>query len=355
MKILVVRTSAMGDIIHSLPVLTALRRALPEARIGWVVEQHFSALLDDHPWVDEVFPVRLRPWRRRPFDPGVWREAGSALRRIRAFRADLALDLMGNHKGALVARFSGARRVIGAARADRREGSSALWIHQGVPTPGRHAIDRSLDLLTPLGIAPGPVDFAGQHLLPTPTPEAEDFLARQHRPYVVIQAGAGWANKTYPAERWGAVARALRSDPGVEVYVPLAPGEEHLAQAVVAASDGAARTVDARAFAFLAALLRHSQLVLGGDTGPIHLARALDTPVLCLVGPTDPDRNGPYATPQQVLFEPLPCSFCYKRFDEPKACLLAFHPDRVVAHARKLIGIRERTSLCARPHSPPDV
>lgn len=355
MKILVVRTSAMGDIIHSLPVLSALRRALPEAQIGWVVEKHFTALLELHPWVDEIFPVRLRPWRRRPLSVEVRREAGAALRRMRAFDADVALDLMGNHKGALVARLSGARRVIGARRADRREGSSALWIHQGVPTPGRHAVDRYLDLLAPFGIEPGPADFAGRHLLPQPTPEAEAFLARQKEPYVVIQAGAGWANKTYPAERWGAVARALREDPGVRVYVPLAPGEEPLAEAVVTASQGAARTVDARAFGFLAALLRHSRLVLGGDTGPIHMARAFDTPVLCLIGPTDPERNGPYGRNDQVLFEPLPCSYCYKRLDEPKACLLAFHPDQVVARARTLLDTTSHASASPGPLPTPDV
>ena len=337
-RILIVRTSALGDVIHTLPVLSALRSACPDATIGWVVESHFAAVLEDHPGIDTIIPVRLRPWRKKPWDRQVRQEIGVARSALRAFRADVALDLMGNHKGGLIARLSGARRVIGARRADRREGSSAVWIGEQVATPGRHAVDQYLDLLAPLGIAVDEPHFGGEHLLPNPPSEALDFLARIEKPFVAIQAGAGWANKTYPPERWGAVARALRDDPGIESWVPIAPGEEDLAERIVAASDGAARSVDARAFSFLAALLRRASLVLGGDTGPIHMAHALDTPVLCLIGPTDPLRNGPYRRPEQVLFKPLPCSYCYKRFDEPKACLLAFDPETVARQARRLLA-----------------
>ena len=115
--------------------------------------------------------------------------------------------------------------------------------------------------------------------------------------------------------------------------MPIAPGEEHLAQQVVDSSAGAARSVNAAAFPFLAAVLRASRLVLGGDTGPVHLAHALGTPVICLIGPTDPERNGPYGAGDRVLWQRLPCSFCYKRYAEPKACLLNISPAQVVAGA----------------------
>lgn len=334
--ILIVRTSALGDIIHALPVLTALRRRYPEARIGWAVEKTFAPVLADHPWIDELFEVRLRPWRKRPW--AVRHEIRNAIQRLRTFRADLAIDLMGNHKGALLARASGARYILGPSRAFRREGSSALWIHRGVDTPGRHAVDRYLDVLAPLGLPPAEVDFAAQHILTQPPDDIRHFLGARERPFVLIQAGAGWANKTWPAPWWGQVARALRDDPGVDVFVPLAPGEESLAQTLVDTSDGAARTVDTRPFAALAAVLRRGRLVLGGDTGPLHMAHAFGTPVLCLVGPTDPERNGPYRSPEQWLWHELPCSNCYKRFDEPKACLLALHPDRVIERARELLA-----------------
>lgn len=339
MNILIIRTSALGDIVHSLPVLAALRRELPEARIGWVVEKVFAPLLTDHPWVDEVFEVRMRPWRKGLHRAETRREAGRALAAIRRFRADVAIDLMGNHKGGLLARLSGAQRTVGAVRADRREGSSAVWIGRRVPTPSRHAVDRYLDILSALDIQSQGTDFAPQHILPQVPTSAEGVLEQCPRPFVIIQAGAGWGNKTYPPAWWGTVARGLAQDPGIDVRVPIAPGEEHLAQAIVEASDGAAVAVDAKGFPLLAALLRRSALVLGGDTGPVHLAHALEIPVVCVIGPTDPWRNGPYRDDEGIVWNELPCSNCYKRYAEPRQCLLGIPPSTVLERARKRLAI----------------
>lgn len=337
MNVLIVRTSALGDVVHALPVLRALRRGLPEARIAWVVERSFAPLLAGHPDLDEVVPVRLRAWRHRLLAREVRGEIRRAWRALRRFGADVALDLMGNHKAGFVARLSGARRILGPARPDRREPSSALWIHEGVPTAGEgHAVDRMLAVLRPLGLAPAPVDFGGEVLLRPAPPEAEAFLA-DRRPFVLVQAGAGWGNKTYPGVFWGEVARRLHDATGLEVWVPVAPGEEHLARAVVAASRGTARTVDAESFFFLAALLRASRLLLGGDTGPLHLAHAMGVPVVAVHGPTDPRWNGPYGAPGCAVVHRLPCSFCYKRFGEAKACLLELGPAEVVAKSLELL------------------
>ncbi len=338
MKILIVRTSAMGDVVHCLPVIAALRRNLPEVRLGWVVEEGFAPLLADHPDIDERIVVRLRAWRRRLTSATVRREIRAAVAALRDFKADVAVDLMGNHKGAFLAWLSGARRRVGPARGYRRERSSALWINEPVAVAGTHAVDRALGVLAALGVADGgDVDFGGDAVLPRAPAAAQELVDAQTRPYVVIQAGAGWGNKTYPAAWWGQVARELRRRAGVDVWVPVAPGEERLARGVVDASDGAARAVDA-SLAFLAALMRSSRLVLGGDTGPIHLAHALGVPVLCIIGPTDPERNGPYDAREQVLWHRLPCSGCYKRFAGPKACLLNIPPERVTAKALELLG-----------------
>lgn len=348
MRILIVRTSALGDIVHCLPALAALRRKLPEAHIGWVVEAQFAPLLADHPAIDELISVRLRTWRKRLLSASVLREMAAALSALRAFRADVALDLMGNHKGALLARLSGARRTVGAARRFRREPSSALWIREPVDAPSFHAIDRALDVAAALGVERTPVDLGGEDVSARPTVEAEAFLAERAGPFVTIQPGAGWVNKTYPPARWGKVARELHERTGLEVWVLIAPGEEDLAEAVVAASDGAARAVDAGPFAALAAIMRRSRLVLGGDTGPVHLAHALGTRVLCVIGPTDPERNGPYGAPEAVLWNRLPCSFCYRRFDEPKACLLSIPSEAVVDKALELLGSEGRGGPPAR-------
>jgi len=338
MKILILRTSAMGDVVHCLPVLEALRRGLGEARIAWVVETVFAPLLEDHPDLDQIIPVRMRAWRKAPFSAAVRREIFAAVGAMRRFRADVALDLMGNHKGGVLAALSGARRKLGPARAFRREPSSAVWIGEEVETPAEHAVDRALEVLRPLGIGEGPVSFGGEKLMRHEPPEAEELLGGAEAPYFVIQAGAGWANKTYPPERWGEVAARLAEETGIRTLVPIAPGEEELAEAVATSSRGAARTVEARGLPLLAAILRRAGLVLGGDTGPIHLAHALGVPVLCVLGPTDPGRNGPYGSPEMALWRPLPCSFCYKRFAEVKACLLTLTPEDVVAQARRLLA-----------------
>ena len=346
MNVLIVRTSALGDVVHALPVLAALRRGLPRARIGWVVEERFAPLLAGHPQIDELLVVRLRAWRRRPFAATVRREVGAARAALRRFGADVALELMGNHKGGILARWSGARRIVGPSRPYRREKSSALWINEPVDAPGPHAIDRALDLLPALGLDRAPVDLGGGQL-PRDDAGAEASLGRRPAPFVAIQAGAGWGNKTYPAAWWGRVARGIRDRTGIEARVPVAPGEEDLAREVVAASGGAARTVDAGPLPLLTALLARSRLVLGGDTGPVHLAHALGTPVVCVLGPTDPERNGPYGAAAGgasaggaaagVLWHRLPCSNCYRRFAEPKACLLTIPPAAVTERAVELL------------------
>jgi heptosyltransferase-1 len=336
-RILIVRTSALGDVVHALPVLRALRRAHPDAHIAWAVEESFAPLLAGHPDLDSVVPVRLRAWRRSLLGGAARREMGAAWRSLRRFAPDVALDLMGNHKAGALARLSGARRVIGPARRDRREPSSAVWMSEGVALAGEHAVDRMLGVLAPLGVAPAPVDFGGEALLRPAPPEASAFLDGR-APYVLILPAAGWGNKVYPPARWGEVARRLRAAAGLDAWVPFAPGEEPLARAVAVASRGAARAVDAAAFPFLAALIRGSRLVLGGDTGPLHLAQALGAPVVCVMGPTDPRRNGPYGAPERALHRRLPCSFCYKRFGEVKACLLQLSPAAVADRGLELLA-----------------
>jgi heptosyltransferase-1 len=155
---------------------------------------------------------------------------------------------------------------------------------------------------------------------------------------VLIHPGAGWANKIYPPERWGEVARRLADAPGIAVRVASARGEERLAAAIEESSGGAARVVPAGDLPALAALLRRARLVLGGDSGPTHLAHALGTPVLMVMGPTDPAKHGPYGAPERALWRLLPCSFCYRRFGETKACLLEIPADKVAERAEELLS-----------------
>jgi lipopolysaccharide heptosyltransferase I len=341
-RILLLRTSALGDVVHCLPVLSALRRARPAARIGWVVEEPIAPLLAGHPDLDELLVVRLRQWRRRPFAPATLSEVGAFLAALDRFAPDLVLDLMGNHKAGVLAALTLADRRIGAARPFRREPSSALWLSSGVEPRGVHAVDRALSLLDALDVPPAPADFGGGKLLPAvpqEIPAIAERLARHPEPFVLLHPGAGWGNKRYPPAAWGEVARHLYHDLGVPTWVGVAPGEEALADAVVATGAGpAAVAVPAPDLPSLAALARNARLVLGGDSGPLHLAHALGAPVLMLMGPTDPARNGPYGAPERALFHLLPCSFCHRRFAGVKPCLLEIPPAQVACRAAELLG-----------------
>ncbi|MGH9464922.1 MAG: glycosyltransferase family 9 protein, partial [Thermoanaerobaculia bacterium] len=214
-SLLLIRTSALGDIVHSLPVLAALRQRYPEARIAWVVEEVFAPLLARHAALDTVIPVATRRWRR-----SVGRslpEVAALVRRLRRFGADVALDLMGNHKAGVLARLSGARRRIGPRSPERREPSSRVWINEPSPVAGSHAVDRVLSLLAALDAVPAVVDLAGEGLLPHVAPRAGT-------PPLLVHPGAGWGNKVYPPARWGAVARRLEQAAGLATAVAVAPG-----------------------------------------------------------------------------------------------------------------------------------
>ncbi len=338
MRILIVRTSAMGDVVHALPVLTALRRHLPEARIGWVAEEAMAPLLQGHPDLDELLVVRLRHWRRN------WRGslAGGNLREIRAFFSaldgfapDAVLDLMGNHKAGVISALTLSDRRIGFARKSRREPSSVIWINQPVIPRGVHAVDRMLSVLDTLGLPPERADFGPEKLF---REGREIREIPEGTPFVLLHPGAGWANKRYPPAWWGEAARQLHAATGLPTWVAVAPGEEDLAAGVKAAGGEAVHAVPAPDLPTLAALLRRARLMLGGDSGPTHLAQALGTPVLMVMGPTDPERHGPYGAPESALFRRLPCSFCYKRFGESKACLLEIPPRRVAEKAAELLA-----------------
>ena len=367
-RILLVRTSSLGDVVHSLPVLAALRRHLPGARIGWVVEEAFAPLLAGHPDLDQLIVVRLRRWGRRPWQVRTLGEIAGFLAALDRFAPQVVLDLMGNHKAAAIAALSLAPRRIGHARAGRREPSSAFWLSERVPVDGSHAVDRALSLLDALGLPREPADFGGHKLFRATTEPAAAVPGAAAPRFALLHPGAGWGNKAYPPAWWGEAARRLHAATGVRTRVAAAAGEEALAAAVVAASGGvspaaaggvsevaaggvsaaasggvselAAETVAAPDLPALAALLRGAALMLGGDTGPTHLAHALGTPVLMVMGPTDPERHGPYGAPERALYRRLPCSFCYRRFDEAKACLLELPPERVAERAAELLGSR---------------
>jgi heptosyltransferase-1 len=243
---------------------------------------------------------------------------------------------MGNHKAGVLAALTLADRRIGLEKGYRREPSSAIWMSETVRPGSRHSVDKMLAVLDALDLAREPAEFGGERL-PSDGSDETRSASLAATP-VLIHPGAGWDNKRYPPERWGEVARLIHRSSGVGCGIVVARGEEDLAQRSVEASQGTAREIQAPDLLQLTDILRHARLVLGGDTGPIHLAHALGRPVLCLMGPTDPQTCGPYGAPEAAIWRRLPCSFCHKRFSHVMPCLEQIPPAEIADRAHRLLA-----------------
>lgn len=312
-----VRLGAMGDILHALPAVTALRQAHPSWHIGWVVEPRWQALLaapevgDQRseirtrygpamPVVDRLHFASMREWKRHPFSPNTVGAVKALRHELRAAGYDAVLDFQGAIRSGAIAGMAGCKRRIGEALP--REWPAHWLFTERIATHGVHVIEQDMELASAV---------AGDALAPTEPmlpfdPDAERWCDVQlapsasgevARPIALIAPGAGWGAKRWPPERYAAVAQGL-ADRGMRVFVNAAPGEESLAKPIVAS--GAAASLTAT-LPQLIALTRRISLCIAGDTGPLHLASALVRPVVGIYGPTDPGRNGPYGTRFRVL------------------------------------------------------
>jgi len=342
-SLLVVRLGAMGDVIHTAAAVSAVRNAFPDIRIGWTVEQRWAELLCAkdaglsgprdafRPVVDFVHVVNTKAWRKSLLSTATRGQIAAALAEVRDQHYDFAIDFQGAIKSAVVARLSGAKQIIGMAHP--REWPARMLYTQLVETKGSHVIDHyhslaeaTLEKFLPACSAILPADQrSGRNVRDLP-PSGERFA--------VINPGAGWAAKQWPADRYGAVAKALAGC-GFIPLVNFGPGEEALASAAERASGGAARPISCT-LGELIALLRRSRLFIGGDTGPLHLAAALQVPVVAIFGPTDPARNGPYGTRSIVLRNDESCT-SLSHTSEPDPGLLNITADEVITAARRLL------------------
>ena len=301
MKVLLVRLGALGDIVHAVPVAAALRRAVTGVRIDWAVDRRHAELLALFPVADRIVEL----------DFGSWRHVIGTSRRLRAEAYDVALDVQGLMKSALVARLSGARRVVGFARAALREPMArALYTETIEPDDHGHVIRKNLSLLRALDVPFPQVEFP----VALPASAVADEIAREYPAgYGLINPGAGWPNKQWPAKRFGALAAAIRRSEGLPSVVVWGPGEDRLARAVAANSDGAAEPVPPTGLRDLFAVIRGAAFLVSGDTAPIHLAAAVGTPVVGLYGPTSPERNGPWSADDVSVSRYGSCRCHHKR------------------------------------------
>jgi lipopolysaccharide heptosyltransferase I len=290
MRLLIVRLGALGDIVHAVPALAALRRTWRDARIDWLVSARHRAVLELVEGLDE----------RIVLDTGSgWRRLPAIVRTLRGRRYDAALDLQGLLKSAVLARASGARRVIGFGRGAVREPlAGSFYSERHVVDDRQHVIRKNLALAAAAGAAAcDRIEF------PLRVPEGPDVGAA---PYALLNPGAGWPNKQWPAERFARLARWLADRHGWRSLVLWGPREEQLAASIVSGSSGAAERAPRTTVGDVLALASHARLLVSGDTGPLHLAAAVGTPIVGLFGPTSPARNGPFD----------PADVSVSRFDE---------------------------------------
>lgn len=300
-RLLVVRLGSLGDLVHTLPAVAAIRRAHPFAQIDWLVDRVHRELLDLVPVISATVPLRKA-------SGGGWLQA---LRELRARQYDVAIDFQGLIKSAALARLSGAARVIGFDRATAREPLASWFYTQRVAAGDvQHVIDKNLRLAGTLGAPTHTREFP---LMPIPSPALEALRAQGVTNYALLNCGAAWPNKRWPPERFGRLAAWLRECHGLSSVVLWGPGETDLADQVVRASDGAAIAAPATGLSDLVAIAHGAALMISGDTGPTHVASALGTPVVALFGPTDPGRNGPWVEADEVVSRYAQCVCHYQR------------------------------------------
>jgi heptosyltransferase I len=343
MNILIVRLGALGDIVHAIPAAAALRRAYPMARIDWAVDARYRQMVDLVRVLDRVATVdaTIGGWIR-------------AVRSLRAAPYDVAIDFQGLMKSAVLARASGASRVVGFSIWHLREKGARPFYSEvqrdgareaGGDRAHAHVIHHNLELLRTVGVESHAVEFP---LRAAPSVVVDDVRRELGDvPFALLNPGAAWPNKRWPADRFGAVATFLREVRGLRSLVLWGPGEAPLAHAVVEASQGAAILAPPTPLADLLELSRAAALMVSGDTGPLHIAAAVGTPIVAVFGPTDQRRNGPFASEDITVSRYAACACHYERRCRSGAWCLA-----EVTVAEVTAAIQQRLSRAGHPSHP---
>ncbi len=326
-KCLIVKPSSLGDIVHSLPFLSALRARFPNAEIHWLVASEFSGLLEGHPMIDRVWSINMSQWKNPVKLSSTIREIYSKTIILRAERYDLAVDLQGLFRSAMATLLSGAPTRVGFTEA--REGAPLFYNHRVDGGTDIHAVERYLKVAYALGCDSGNVEFHlpyEDYLLPAPT--SDD--------YAVLVPGARWESKIWPAENFGTLASLLP----IKSVIVGSDADIERAQVVEKHSKGKAIDLTGKTtLKELAGIIRNARFMVTNDSGPMHMAAAFGVPVFAIFGPTSPERTGPYGAGHTIIRSDEPCAPCFKRRCSDLRCMERVSPSDV------LESIRASTSL----------
>lgn len=334
--ILIVKLSAIGDVVHALPVAHALKQCYPDCRITWMVEKPAYDLLTGHSDIDEV--IIFEKMKFKSFS-GLLANAPALMAGLRRRQFDLVLDLQGLFKSGIVAFLSGA--PIRLVYENAREGSQFLSKRIVGEAAKGHVVERYLDVVRYLGCEVEKPLF-NVTVSDIDKRQAEQILQsaglKSGVPYIVMALGANWPNKIWPAEYFALLADRIY-DQGIVPVVTGGPGDTPLLERLL--KHTAIPPVDMvgkTSLKHLTAIIRDAQAFIGGDTGPMHLAAALGVPTVALMGPTDPVRNGPYGEGHKVIIANRSCIGCWQRKCPKKVdCLAAISVDEVFAALTQII------------------
>ena len=345
MNILIVKLSAIGDVIHTLPSLASLRRCYPQAHITWVVEEAASDLLMDHPMLNRVLISRRKRWIR---DLKQGRHRGAVLREITGFVRslrdrpyDLVIDFHGLLKSALFVLLSRGKRKLGY---DSLQEGSGLFFNEKIPEDmTKHAVERYLDFPRHLGCDTAKPEFP-IGLRETHFKRMQALLAEKKidigRGFVGVSPVAYWETKLWDEAKFAALCDLIVTELGMPVVFTGESPEGVIARIRSLMQAPSASVAGETTLRELAALYKTASVLLTTDSGPMHLAAAVGTPVVALFGPTSPERTGPYGDRHIVIRHGLPCSPCFRKSCDSLECMKTISVDEVFQAAKERLDNR---------------
>jgi heptosyltransferase-1 len=337
-KFLAVRLSSLGDIVHTFPAVAGLRETFPSAEIVWVTHPRWKLLVESSGLASEVWTVENRSFT----------SLRELIRRIRKTKFSSTIDYQGLWKSAAFSFFGNVPRRIGFSSETIREYGVPILYTDRVRCTEAHIADQNGELSRRAGARNG---TAGVTLVVPPGAEStfrEYLQGHGVARYIAVSPGGGWRSKCWPPDRFGALCRKIHESLGISCIINYGPGEENLAKEVRDASGDAAPLLYNGELGPLMALLRNAMCIVGGDTGPLHLAVALRTPAVALFGPTDPARNGPYrgdgsadnASLRDIVLRSPSAITTYKRENRPDPSMLEIQVDAVFDALRHQVKAR---------------
>lgn len=320
-KILIVKPSSLGDVVHSLPFLNAVKTSFPKTEIHWVIAKGFEGLLEGHPMINKLWIINKDEWKKIKNAKGTIKELNASFKALKKEKYDIVVDLQGLLRSGLITAATGAPVKIGFKEA--REGSRFFYTHKLEGGKNIHAVDRYLKIADFLGCDISDIRF------PFPLHFKSSFITHHlslSEDYAVIVPGARWKTKKWPPEKFGELSSKLP----LHIVIVGSKGEMDIANKIVACSDGKAISLAGKTdLKELIEVIRGARFVASNDSGPMHIAAALGIPVFAIFGPTDPLRTGPYGKRHTIIKEDISCAPCFRKTCDNMKCLKSLTVERV--------------------------